>query len=204
MYSFLTHFPHFCAVSLFVHNCSNLEKLYFDVFICINITMRFIFNMCSYTVVNHKFLRNYIIHFIFLFQVCISAPYVKYILISCGDIKMNPGPKTTSDHNLSVCYWNLNGITTNNFIKKSLLEAYNTYDIICISGTFLNSDLSNDDSRLSLQGYELIRCDNPNDFYIFWDYFPNFFQLKKLLILFHSVLLLLIYYKISDVVIGYH
>ena len=113
-----------------------------------------------------KFLRNYIIHFIFLFQVCISVPYVKYILISCGDIKINPGPKTTSDHNLSVCYWNLNGITTNNFIKKSLLEAYNTihnYDIICISETFLNSDLSHDDSRLSLQGYELIRCDNPND-----------------------------------------
>ena len=80
VYSFFTHFPYLCAVSLFVRNCSNLEKLCFDVFICINITMRFIFNICRYTMVHHRsfsnFLRNYIIHFIFLFQVCISVPYV--------------------------------------------------------------------------------------------------------------------------------
>ena len=63
-------------------------------------------------------------------------------------------------------HWNLNGIATNNFVKISFIEAYNTiynYDIICISETFLDSDHSGDDERLNLQGYVMIRSDHPSN-----------------------------------------
>ena len=76
-----------------------------------------------------------------------------------GDIERNPGPENVHNQNLSLCHWNLNGITANNFIKLSLLEAYNTihnFDLICISETFLDSNYSDDDQRLRLQGYDMI------------------------------------------------
>ena len=37
------------------------------------------------------------------------------------------------------------------------------FDIICISETFLDSDYSNDDQRLSPLGYAMIRCDHPSN-----------------------------------------
>ena len=51
-------------------------------------------------------------------------------------------------------------------MKISLLEAYITthkFDLICISETFLDSGYSNDDQRLSLQGYAMIRSDHPSN-----------------------------------------
>ena len=47
------------------------------------------------------------------------------------------------------------------------MEAYNAvhkFDIICLSEIFLNSSLQNDDDSLVLNGYKLIRDDNPSDF----------------------------------------
>ena len=52
------------------------------------------------------------------------------------------------------------------FVKISLLEAYNTthkFDIICLSETFLISSFQNDDGSLVLNGYKLVRADNPSD-----------------------------------------
>ena len=46
------------------------------------------------------------------------------------------------------------------------MEAYNAvhkFDIICLSEIFLNSSLQNDDDSLVLNGYKLIRDDNPSD-----------------------------------------
>ena len=77
----------------------------------------------------------------------------------------NPGPENRCNQNISFCHWNLNGIAANNFVKISLLEAYNTvhyFDVICISETFLDSDYSSDDQRLNLQGYVMIRSDHPH------------------------------------------
>ena len=71
-----------------------------------------------------------------------------------------------SDQSLSLCYWNLNGIAANNYIKISLLEAYNAvhnFDIIGISETFLDSNHPSDDQRLGLQGYAMIRSDHPSN-----------------------------------------
>ena len=85
-------------------------------------------------------------------------------LILSGDIELNPGPNSIHEQNLSLCHWNLNGITAHNCIKISLLEAYNVvhnFDIICISETLLDSDHSHDDQTLTLEGYTMIRSDHP-------------------------------------------
>ena len=51
-------------------------------------------------------------------------------------------------------------------IKISLLQAYITQyncDIICLSETFLNSFIQNDDDTIKIEGHNLIRLDHPSD-----------------------------------------
>ena len=85
------------------------------------------------------------------------------LLLCCGDIEKNPGPKYSS---LKFCHWNLNGLTAHDSIKISLLQAYiihNNYDIICLSETFLNSSIQFIDDRISVDGHNLIGADHPSD-----------------------------------------
>ena len=73
----------------------------------------------------------------------------KLLLILCGDVEVNPGPGQWTS--LSFCHWNLNSISAHDFVKVSLLEAYNAihkFDIIYLSETFLN---------------KLVRANNPSD-----------------------------------------
>ena len=51
-------------------------------------------------------------------------------------------------------------------IKKSLIEAYNSnhkYDFTCISETYLDSPVSDDDKELAMKGYNLIHVDHPSN-----------------------------------------
>ena len=85
------------------------------------------------------------------------------LLFHCGDIEKNPGPKYSS---LKFCHWNLNGLRAHSSVKKSLLQAYliqHNYDIVCISETFLNSTIQDDDESIKIDGYTLIRSDHPSD-----------------------------------------
>ena len=53
-----------------------------------------------------------------------------------------------------------------NFIKISLLKTYiATYklDVICLSETYLDSSISNDDDNLEIPGYDLFRADHPSN-----------------------------------------
>ena len=89
---------------------------------------------------------------------------ISYLLLICGDIHPNPGPKDKG--NLSICHWNINSIPAHNFIKLSLLQSFNSihkFDLICISESFLNSSFSCDNSALDLNGYKLVRSDHPQD-----------------------------------------
>ena len=111
----------------------------------------------------------------FYFQVLVYLHwYTISILLLSGDIETNPGPVSSNLESLSICHWNLNSIAAENFVKVPaenfvkvpLLEAYvtaNKFDIICLSETFLNSTFLNDDLRLSLNGYSLLRADHPSD-----------------------------------------
>ena len=77
----------------------------------------------------------------------------KLLLILCGYVEINPGPGHWTS--LSFCHWNLNSISAHDFVKVSLLEEYSAihkFDIMCLSETFLNSSLQNDDDSLVLNG----------------------------------------------------
>ena len=59
--------------------------------------------------------------------------FFKCLLQLSGDIELNPGSKPNSCKSFLICHWNLNSITSHNFIKVSLLTAYNSinkFDII--------------------------------------------------------------------------
>ena len=64
------------------------------------------------------------------------------LLLQSGDIEINQGPMKSS--RLNFCHWNLNGISTHDFVKVPLIKAFikaNNIDIICLSETFLDSTI---------------------------------------------------------------
>ena len=72
-------------------------------------------------------------------------------LFICGDVELNPGPKSTK--------------SSYNFSKLSIIKAYNTHHNfdICFPETYLDSSYVDDDSRLNLKDFTLIRADNPHN-----------------------------------------
>ena len=76
-----------------------------------------------------------------------------------GDIELNPRPKQKRGQSLSICHWNLNSILAHNlgYIFS------NKIDILCLSETFLNPDISCDNNNLQLPGFYLIRADHPSN-----------------------------------------
>ena len=132
------------------------------------ILLHFILNLCYYIAVDHRRIVRRLIRNLkrndFSLQLCILLAYYLFcVLILSGDIEVNPGPINQSNQILSVCHWNLNGIAAHNYIKLSLLEAYNAvykYDVLCISETFLDSTSPLNDDQLKLNGYDVIRSDH--------------------------------------------
>ena len=82
------------------------------------------------------------------------------------DVEKNPGPNSKPNQSFSICYWHLNTIGVHNFSKIQSLIAYNCihhFDIICLSETYLNSDISSDNENSEIPGYRLIRSDHPSN-----------------------------------------
>ena len=85
---------------------------------------------------------------------------IELLLILCGDVEQNPSPQKEKSH-ITFCHQNLNCLMAHNFIKVSLLQALavtNNHDIICLTETFLDSSIENDDDRISILGYNFFRA----------------------------------------------
>ena len=83
-----------------------------------------------------------------------------------GDIEQNLGPKYNSCQSFSICHWNLNSIFSHNFIKIFVLKTYiatHKLEVICLSETYLDSSISNDDDNLEIPDYDLLRADHPSN-----------------------------------------
>ena len=81
------------------------------------------------------------------------------MILLCGDVETNPGPDT-----LSFCCWNLNSITAYDFLRVSLIEAYNSicnHDLMGVVETHLDDTI--DEERLILKGYDLITNSHPSN-----------------------------------------
>ena len=111
--------------------------------------------------------RNVFSFYIYIQILCdkqINKLLLKLLLICCGDIESNPGPK--KQHQISFCHWNLNGLAAHNFSKVSLLQAISlskNYDLICLSETFLDPSIDSSDERTTIEGYNLMRADYPSN-----------------------------------------
>ena len=73
------------------------------------------------------------------------------------DVEKNPGPK---DDFLKIMHWNPNSLSTLDFFRISLIQAYNAvhnFHIISISESALTSDITND--QIDLPGYTPLRND---------------------------------------------
>ena len=46
------------------------------------------------------------------------------LLMLCGDIELNPGPRSNSSQSFSICHWNLNSIAPHNFSRISISMRY--------------------------------------------------------------------------------
>lgn len=88
-------------------------------------------------------------------------------LLIRGDVEINLGlKKTKSCYNFFLSHWNLNSFIAHNFSKISLLEAYNAqpkFDMMFINETYLDLHFPDDDPRLTLPGYNLVRPGNSNN-----------------------------------------
>ena len=71
-----------------------------------------------------------------------------------GDIEKNLGPLKDFSQTFSIDHWNLNSSAVHNFTKVALLKAYLSVQIfdICISETYLNSGITEDDDNLQIPG----------------------------------------------------
>ena len=46
------------------------------------------------------------------------------LILMCGDVEENLGPKSKPNDNLSVCQWNVNSIPSHNFHKIAVLKSF--------------------------------------------------------------------------------
>ena len=84
----------------------------------------------------------------------------------CGDVEINPGPKTIPQQGFSICHWNLNSIIAHNVAKIFLLKAYVAmpkFDIICLLETYLDSSIPTNNDNLDIDGYNLLHSDHPSN-----------------------------------------
>ena len=88
--------------------------------------------------------------------------YFCYILLTHGDIEVNPGPKKNCSTSFSFYHWSLNSLIAHNYVKLSPIQAYNSvykHDVICLSETYLDNSVPSDESDLNFPGYKLVRAD---------------------------------------------
>ena len=94
----------------------------------------------------------------FYFVCCMALTLFIY-----GDVGLKLGLRNTKSYYFLLCHWNLNSLPAYDFSKRSLIEAYNTHHnfyMICLSETYLNSSYADDNTRLNLKDFTLIRADN--------------------------------------------
>ena len=138
-------------------------------FLCCIMLIVLILLLCIYTVITFCksviciYNRHILYYSLLANYLCQVWLYKLHINLS-GDIELNPGPKLNYRENFSVCHWNLNNISADNFSKVSFLNEHtflHSFDITCSSETYLDSSILSHDPNLEVHGYDFIRADHP-------------------------------------------
>ena len=100
----------------------------------------------------HAAVRQFLFLYVYFYIGCMTCNIlhtqwlVFKTLLLCGDVEIKPSPETRD-----FCTWNLNSITAHDFLRVSLMEAYNSvynHDLIGIVETHLDSTV--DQEKLAL------------------------------------------------------
>ena len=92
-------------------------------------------------------------HLLIVYSFLTQLWIYSHLISWSGDIKQNPGPKQDNNQCFSVYDWNLNSIASHIFSKSQSLIAYNwmhKFEIICLSESYLNSEILSSDSILQM------------------------------------------------------
>ena len=82
-----------------------------------------------------------------------------------GDIEKNPGCRSSSFQNVSICHWNINSINAHSHVKFSLLRtclSSHIFKLVCLLETYLKPSVPLHDVNLEIQGYKLVRSGHPS------------------------------------------
>ena len=99
---------------------------------------------------------------VYLFLYFFVCFFLKSYFLS-GYIENNPVLRRNLSNHFTICHWNLNSNSANNFTKVQLLKAYlaaQKFDVVCISVTYLSSSALFDDGNLDIPGYIMVRADH--------------------------------------------
>ena len=127
------------------------------------ITLFLILKSNSYISTKHFHTLSFLITIITIWS--LTWLYSLLILLS-ANFGLNPRPKRACTSNMAICHWNLNSISTHNYIKLFLLKAYiaiHKFYIISLSETYLDSSTTSDDDNLAVSGCNLIRSNHPSN-----------------------------------------
>ena len=116
------------AGAIFNRIVNNFEKFKFPVFLNV---AKMLFMLYP------KSIFNFYFYIQTLYDKQRKKLLLKLLLICCGDVESNPGPK--KQHQIFFCHWKLNGLAARNFSKVSLLQTISVsknYDLICLSEAF--------------------------------------------------------------------
>ena len=139
----LSVFDHFVGLALKRLNSLNLFSIhYFKSFLisllsfCFYYTiMKFIMKVMLFSALICTFFETCVLfkgifiiitrYFSYIFSIFVVylLYHIRLIRLS-GDIELNPGPKPSSFKYFSICHWNLNSITSHDFLKVKLLTGY--------------------------------------------------------------------------------
>ena len=122
--SLLISFLSFC----FYYTMMKFIMMFFSIPIYTSFETCVLFNDIFF-IIRHYFSHSFSIFVVYLLH------HIRLIRPS-GYIELNPGSKPSSLTSFSIYHWNLNSITSHDFLKVKLLTTYNVmhkFDIICIS-----------------------------------------------------------------------
>ena len=149
--------PELCLLSLFARmHLSAKIVLYVSVELLKRIPLGVI------VIVRYKYFPS---RYAYFYTACVACSslhmqwLVFRVILLSRDVETNPGSET-----LDFCTWNLNSIIAHDYLRVSLIEAYNSvynYDLIGIVETHLDSTVEED--RLALNGYTFIKNNHPQN-----------------------------------------
>ena len=84
-----------------------------------------------------------------LFYLFFDIIFSKILLVNSGDIETNPGPRKSSS--IKFCHWNLNGLAAHDFIKVEAFICTHNFDILCLSGSILDSTIDLNDQNINIE-----------------------------------------------------